>query len=245
MKIIKTTASLAILKEKINTENKVFYIRFGDNDIFQMTGIGRKGRSIQGKSIGSNRTLYSSRLANDIKASFIIKDDNFMKAVTLDWDLEEGMTGRLFGRKKPQVLYKYVRKLTDEEIFYHPVVFHYLFIFHRSLFEDFLDNYINTRKVLFVGRMTYPGRMFKNYKQIKTKDENCYYDDRDRVLKQIQHSQFDIIILACGQLGRAIAHELWNMDRNFHCIDLGSIVDYYDGRVTRGWIRKIKKLKLI
>ena len=52
-------------------------------------------------------------------------------------------------------------------------------------------------------------------------------------------NEIDIVILSCGQLARTLAYKLWELPYKFHCIDMGSIFEPFDGKRNRTWHYKL------
>lgn len=241
VKILKTCQTLEILKDKMDHNNKVFFIRFGDNDVYNMVGKDGFGRKLDGNvALGRNKTKYSKKLQNDLRKSFYIKDENYLRGLSGKWVKEEGMVHRVFGSRKLRKLLDYVEKIADDNVYLNPIVFHYLFVFEPGVLKEFFDNYLDG-KILFVGSAD-GNKLFVNADQVETLDKNAY-EQKDKILKKVKNkiesNKYDVVVLACGQLGRAIAHYLWEMPEQFHCIDIGSMVDAVDNKVTRRWIKKM------
>ena len=51
--------------------------------------------------------------------------------------------------------------------------------------------------------------------------------------------QVDLCIPAAGMAGRVAQKRLWNLDKNIHSIDLGSVIDAITQRSTRTWIDRV------
>ena len=237
MKILTCVDSIHNLTEKMRYNDKVFYMRFGDNDIMQMVGKDLQGGRIR-KPLGNNLSVWSPEMQEDITNSFQIKHPNYMKSVTVEWPKEPGMNGNVFGKKKHPILSHYVSTLTTEKVFYQPVVFHYLASFRPDLLKVWLKE-VKGMKKTFIGRANNPEKLFGDFAyKIKTPEKNSYYSI-DELLPKIKKaaSNSDIVIGCAGQLTRALGHHLWSMDEDFHFIDFGSLIELCDGRKTRQWLK--------
>ena len=238
--ILDTQSTLEKIKERMNISRKVFFIRFGDNDVCHMKGKDPYGRIMNGEEgIGRNRTKFSRQLQADLSRSFNIYHRDYLIGLTGQWPKEKGMRPGVFGSKRYQTVLDYVSEIANQQTYLNPIVFHYLFVFEPKILKEFFDNYL-TGKVLFVGSAD-GSKLFGDVDQVETQAKNAYEQKGKiwrEVKKKIQNNKYDVVILACGQLGRAMAHHLWEMVESFHCIDIGSMVDVFDGKVTRRWIKK-------
>ena len=50
----------------------------------------------------------------------------------------------------------------------------------------------------------------------------------------------ELVIPTAGMAGRVIQKRLWNLNKNIHSIELGSIVDAVVNSKTRGWMKRDK-----
>lgn len=243
--IKKIDDSLSDLKSNLQNHNRVVYVRFGDNDIFHIVNKDSKGRKIR-YPLGSNRTVYTEELGNALKAAFHIKDPRYMRAVGVRWPIEPGMRGSMpfSGSGIPVSLNRYVRSITDETDFYHPVLFSFLACVHPEKSQEFYNEYIVPRNKIFVGsndpeKLTPLGKF---YKWIRTPIHNApimYKQVKEELLDTIQPN--DMVILGCGQLSRMLAGNLWLSGKDIHVIDIGSHIDGYVGKVTRNYLKHYSK----
>ncbi len=247
MKIKDTESSLNDLKDRMDRFNKVFYVRFGDNDICNIMGTDYRGRDLKrGIELGGNKTVYSDEQSQDLKASFSIEHPNYLRGLVGEYLIEEGMKPRVFkySKKGLNFIDESVKKLTDSREFFNPITFHYYFYKKPEEFLSFVEQYINPHKILFVGSCKNPDRLFSVNEQIHTAEKNAYSQKKE-VLKQFKQKvwKHSLVIMAAGQLTRAIAYEAWRLPYNFHYIDIGSLVDVLDGKRSRGWIKQTKVLE--
>lgn len=241
MEIKDTKSSLDALKHRMDRFKKVFYVRFGDNDIANIMGFDYRGRDLRrGQALGGNKTIYSDKQSQNLKRSFCIEHPNYMRGLVGEYPIEEGMKQRVFkySTKSLGFIDKSVKKLTDNREFYNPITFHYYFYKKPEEFLSFVEQYINPHKILFVGSCQNPDRLFNVNEQIHTVEKNAY-SQKEEVMKQFKNQvwKHSLVIMAAGQLTRAIAHEAWMLPYNFHYIDIGSLVDVLDGKGSRGWIK--------
>ena len=240
IKILDTQSTLDKIKERMDISRKVFFIRFGDNDVCHIKGKDSRGRVMNGdKGIGRNNTKFTRELQSDLSRSFNICHRDYLIGLTGQWPKEEGMRPGVFGSDRYPPVLEYVSEIANQREYLNPIVFHYLFVFKPAVLKEFFDNYLRG-KVLFVGSAD-GSKLFKGADQVYTYAKGSY-EHKGKTLrevrKKIREDEYDVVILACGQLGRAIASDLWEMVESFHCIDIGSMVDAVDGKVTRRWIKK-------
>lgn len=255
---IRTTAdTLTQLSRNMDKSKRVFFVRFGDNDIFQMSGYDHFGRKINGRPMGNNRTFHTPELKEAIRKSFDIKDPFYMKAVTSKWPTEYYMRNTVFDRGRQHAtnhyLDSYLSFLTTETRFYNPVCFHYLSIFKPDILNEFLDRHIRPKKKMYIGWID-PANLKElgefDY-WIKTPPKDAFNSMKPKTLEEIirYSKKVDTVISCAGQLTRAISFDLWNAHVNIHYIDFGSVVDALVGASSRGYVirygRRIKEnLKL-
>ena len=144
--------SLSILKQKLDSSKRVFFTRFGDNDLMMMSNQNAHGNPLGNRPYGGNQTVWSENLQKDLIKAFQIKSDNYLKGLSVTWDNEPGMRQGCFApfgynRRLESMASKY----TDERTFLLPVLFHYLFCFKPDVFNQFVKDYIKGRKVMYIG----------------------------------------------------------------------------------------------
>jgi hypothetical protein len=122
------------------------------------------------------------------------------------------------------------------------IAFHYLSVFKQEKVIDFLNEFIRPKKKMFVGSIE------KNAIEklighvdyyVKIDGRNAYYSIDNwynEVLENIDNC--DVLIPAAGMATRVLNKRLWNLNKNIHSIDIGSVVDAVDDKLTRTWIRK-------
>jgi hypothetical protein len=84
-------------------------------------------------------------------------------------------------------------------------------------------------------------RLFGGIEHIETPTKNASaykWEILKKTKRAIKNENIEVVVLACGQLGRVMAGDLWRMRERFHCIDIGSMVDAFDGKGTRRWLRR-------
>jgi hypothetical protein len=241
IRIKKSVESLKDLINNLNNQDRVTYVRFGDNDVFHMYGKDAKQRVIK-KPLGNNKTIYSKQLQLDLKISFDIEHPHFMKAVGCRWPIEAGMMKNGFsGNKIPRVVNHYVGRLTKTREFYHPILFSYLACLRPSIWNYFNCRHIKSRDKVFVG-CNNPDQLkqlgsFREWVSTPAKNATSETDIIfDNLCKCVK--PHDMVILGCGQLSRVLAGKLWQTNIPLHVLDIGSHIDGYAGKTTRKYLRK-------
>ena len=235
-KIYDTEKSLKALKRAMKSSARVFYTRFGDNDVLMMN-------EFQG-TLGNNLTQWSQALQDELRASLNIKDPNYLKGISLDYEKEKGMAEGLFAPfgNKDELIEKLGQVLTTQEkTFYNPVLFHYLACFKPQKLKNFITEFIRPKKKLFIGNCDQANMelMFgpiDHYVEVPRKNAYAKIDKWwPKVLKVID--SVDVVLPCAGQATRAVQGRLWNLGAEVHSIDLGSVVDAMDGQTTRTWLQ--------
>jgi hypothetical protein len=234
MKSKKTIETYNTLCEKLRNNSKVYYSRFGDGDIFIMKG---KGEMMH---------TYSPELQKELKESILINDKNYLVGVAVNYEKEEGMYQGVFepfGYNNELSDYlKNELKFTEDTMFESAIAFHYLSVFKQEKVIDFLNEFIRPKKKMFVGsieksaieKLIGPVDYY-----VRIDSRNAYYSIDNwynEVLENIDNC--DVLIPAAGMATRVLNKRLWNLNKNIHSIDIGSVVDAVDDKLTRTWIRK-------
>lgn len=120
----------------------------------------------------------------------------------------------------------------------------------QELINFFLTVGTLSDMVIFVGNEKANTHIFrklwsKTYKHhIKTPEKNAYSvldDIEKKTIKFLKENseKYILIIAALGCSGRILGKRLWQSDfTNFFYLDFSSLIDAYDGKVTRRWIRE-------
>tara|TARA_R110000851_G_scaffold212170_8_gene364857 strand:- start:3185 stop:4873 length:1689 start_codon:yes stop_codon:yes gene_type:complete len=227
--------TLNILYKKLSNEPRVFYSRYGDGDFEIMKG---------------NRELlhkWSPKLQKELQESFEITDENYLKGVMVN---EPTFNGLELVHHPPQKYNKVSAFIhnnfsnAEDFIYYSHVLFTYMSIKEQDIVVDFLDNFIRPKKKMFIGSVDkesierFVGKI-DYYVDVPAKD--AYYNMDSwwkKVLDDVDN--VELVIPTAGMAGRVIQKRLWNLNKNIHSIELGSIVDAVVNSDTRGWIKRNK-----
>jgi len=247
VKALSIDESLKLLKEALETQDRVFFSRFGDNDIM----IAAKKQQDRKNFYGNNWTKWTPELAKELTEALQIKDPNFFVAASIGWDLEPGMKRGSFAPfENTEQLKTMLRSVIGDQqrAFLNPILFHYLGVFRGDALKGFIEKYIRPHRKMFIGCNPQASmeKMFGpiDY-MIETPSKNAYseinkwYPEIIEALKSATPPR--VVILAAGQASRAVAARLWKEGFKVHCIDFGSIVDAMTtdmtrDKATRTWI---------
>ena len=219
------------LYNKLTNDKKVFYSRFGDGDFEIMKG----KRELLHK--------YSPELQQELKDSFEILDDNYIRGVMFN---EPTYNGRELVHHPPQIyneLAGFIQKNFDrheEFTFYSHVMLTYIIVHEQQIFKDFMDNFIRPKKKLFIGsikKSSIERLVGKVDYHVATPSKDAYYHIDEwwpKVLDYVE--EVDLVLPAVGMAGRVIQKRLWKLDKQVHSIELGSMVDTVDNLKTRSWM---------
>lgn len=241
MKILNTTQSLNRLIDRLNNSDRVFFTRYGDNDIMMMSGTDLYGKPLGKKAYGGNRTIWSPQLQKEIMDSFVIKDKNYLKGVSASWAKEPGMEHGCFaGFPYRKNLEQKVTQITDEQEFLIPILFHYLICFKPSIFDAFVDKYIRSKDVMFIGSspLEHVEKIIGKVKYYVKTPQITAYHSIDKWWPNVEKDidKVNMVIPTCGQCSRVVQNRLWG--RDVSSIDMGSLFDALSPKPTRTWIKK-------
>lgn len=229
-----TAETYQTLCRLLDTNKKVYYSRFGDGDLFIMMGRSQANHD------------FSEELAEELHASLTLEHPQFLKGLPVNFPKERGMTKGLFewfyfnNELAEFVINKIPLKF--------PVVFesswfpNYYSVFKPVDLSRFMDRFIRPRKKMFIGSVPLED-IQKLYGKI-----DCYvqlprknaYSTIDiwwpEILRNID--SVEVVLPAAGMATRVIAKRLWDLNKEVHCLDLGSIVDAVSSFApSRKWIK--------
>lgn len=241
-----TKQSLILLTERLTNSDKVYYTRWGDNDILNATGKDAQGRPLSNKKgMGGNQTVHTPELKEDLRKSFSIDHEDYCKAVSGAYQYETYMRDGVFAPfKSKAVLEKYIMAMTKQRSFYNPIMPHYFFCFYPVMLKNFLDEYIRPFPKLFISHLKpeqLHGIIGDVDRYIQTPQKNSY-SEVDRIWLEVQQvmdsEKIKVVIPNTGQLSRILAGRMWEADYKCHCIDMGSLFDAMAGEGSRTWVRE-------
>jgi hypothetical protein len=229
-----TTETFHTLFNLLDTHKKVYYSRFGDGDLFIMMGRNQANHD------------FSEELAAELRTSLLIEHPQFLKGLPVNFPKEKGMTKGLFEWFYfNDELAKFVIQKIPISF---PVVFesswfpNYYSVFKPAEMSLFLDRFVRPKKKMFIGSVPLED-IQKLYGKI-----DCYIQLPRRnayttietwwpeVLKNID--SVEVVLPAAGMATRVITKRLWEMNKEVHCLDFGSIVDAVSSFApSRKWIK--------
>ena len=229
-----TVETFSYLESRLSSGEKVFFLRFGDGEVFDMMGKSRRNQT------------NSPELIKEMKEAFSIQDQNYIKAIAINMPYEKGMSDGVFAN------YSFNAKLEDFILdlfndislsFFNPITFRYLSVFKPKLVFNFFNKYIRPKKKMFIGSTNQDtaeklyGKI-NHYINIPAKSA---YSNIDEWWPEVENNCHDIeiIIVSAGAATKVVAKRLWNKNLNVQLFDFGSIIDAIDGKVTRTWIRLV------
>jgi len=231
--------SIEYLQSMMDRYKKVYYVRYGEGEIRMMNGK------------GDSHHRASPQLKRELRESFLIKDDGYIKSASLGYPLEEGMRGNVFRVRdvRCNFLQNLARKYTAERSFYNPVLFHYLAAFKPDVLLRFIDKHIRPKTKMFIGSndksaMELLYGKIDYYIQIPEIDAyysiNEWWPDVGANARKCK-----VVLPSVGIASAVVQKRLWELDIKTHCIDIGSINDAIEGKESRGWIKRtgVEKLK--
>ena len=237
MKTEDMQTTLTYLYEKLDVESKVYYSRFGDGDFQIMRG----KREMMHK--------YSPELADELRESFGIVDDNYIRGTMYN---EPTYNGRELVNQSPENFNYILEIIKDnfsnykEFVLYSHVLFTYMVMHDQDVFLDFISKFIRPKRKLFIGSIKKSSieklvGVVDHYVEIPSRDAYYSIDQWwDKVLDCVD--DVELVLPAAGMAGRVIQKRLWNLNKNIHSIELGSMVDVLDDLHTRSWMSNKKQI---
>jgi len=227
------------LYELLDTHKKVYYCRFGDGDINIMSG---NGRCIEHAA--------SPELQKELVESFTIEDSNYLRGVMVKEPIFDGHQLRTRNNSPDEMIaINFINEIfseRDEIVFDSHVLLTYIAVEQQELMVDFLDRFIRPKKKLFIGSVEKNAMerlvgKIDYYVKIPVAEVNeqtifpgaYYFIDEwwPKVLDVID--DVELVLPSAGMAGRVITKRLWNLDKDIHSIELGSMVDAVVGKMSR------------
>jgi hypothetical protein len=235
MKTKNTIDTYNHLCSTLDSNSKVYYSRFGDGDFYIMNGKREKMHQ------------WSPELASELTEAFLINDSLYLKGAMVNYPLEPGMTSGVFAPPGDNNEIEYWllnnQKIDSNSIFESHIMFHYISVFRQELMVHFLNKYIRPKKKMFIGSV--PKEKIEKlvgpidyYVQVPNRD--AFYSINEwwpKVLENIDN--VPLCIPAAGMAGRVVQKRLWNLNKNIHSIDIGSVIDAACDEPTRTWINRV------
>ena len=116
----------------------------------------------------------------------------------------------------------------------------------QDIFLDFLTKFIRPKRKLFIGSIKKSSieklvGVVDHFVEIPARDAYYSMDQWwEKVLDCVD--KVELVLPAAGMAGRVIQKRLWNLNKNIHSIELGSMVDVLDDLHTRSWMSNKKQI---
>lgn len=227
MLVKSTQETIDILNNKIDTEKRFAYLKFGDGEIQMMEGW-------EGYKLNH---LNSDELQAELLEAFKIEDDNYLISIGCGAKNEEGMEKGIFARfENDKDLQSAIKANSDREVYLNADSLSYLALFKQKIFTPFWDK-VRSKKVMVVG-----GKHLKEIKSdyyVQTPSTQAYSEiDKfyPEIIKNI--NDVDIILFGVGVCSTVIQKRLWQEQHQVITLDIGSLFDGMLGIKSRTWISK-------
>lgn len=227
------------------------FTRFGDNDIFQMTGKDVNHNPLRtDKGMGGNQTKFSNALQNEMIEAFQIPDKEetiaYMRGVSGKYRTEYGMKDGVFKSfKNNPDLERRIKTFTRKKEFFNPIAFHYCCVFQNKVFENFLNAHVRGKNILYIGNVSqiHAAKVLGKIDYHVATPQHDAYTYIDTWFPQVEwlldNQPIDVVIPSCGQASRIVTKRLWKQNRQVHSIDMGSLFDAVADRPSRTWIKEV------
>jgi len=243
--------TLEILCKLLEDRPKVYYPRFGDGDFNIMSG---EGRCIEHD--------YSKELQEELQSSFLIEEDGYLKGAMVNEPTFNGINLQPRNQKENEQILSFFKELYGGRNIttYSHVLFTYAAVHEQELMIEFLENFIRPKKKLFIGSVPKDdieklvGKVdyYVNIPVASLEEQKVFkgaYYTMDKWWEDVMDcvDDVDLVLPTAGMAGRVTCGRLWNLNKQVHCIELGSIVDAVISKESRSWIiragvDKIKKI---
>ena len=261
MKAKKTTETYKHLCNLLDNHKKVYFSRFGDGDFWIMNGHKELLHDCTPE-------LQSEMLeAFSIEDEQFLK--GVMAVYELEEGMSNGVFAppKEKDHKMIKDILQNKFNLPDDSVFENHVMFGYLSSFRQDLMVDFLNKYMRPKKKMVINYFTpedhergsWDHRSFdlsKTYREqelerieaflgpvdyfIEVPPRNAYSTIDEwwpKVLENID--DVELCLPFAGMAGRGVQKRLWNLNKEIHSIDLGSIIDAVTQRSTRTWMDRV------
>jgi len=256
--IIRTNSiqtTLDKLYNLLSTERKVYYARFGDGDTNIMSGTGR-----------CIEHTASPELQRELITAFSIDDSHYIRGVMVKEPIFDGYGLKTRNNSPDEmVAINFISSVfgnKDEVVFDSHVLLTYIAVCEQEIMIDFLNKFIRPKKKLFigsvpkdeieklVGKIDYyvevPRERVSEEKVAAGIPVGAYYSIAEwwpKVLECVD--DVELVIPTAGMAGRVTCGRLWHLNKNIHCIELGSMVDAVVGKLSRSiWGRNNNIMKI-
>jgi hypothetical protein len=235
----------------IQKREKGALARFGDGDTRIANGLCSRTH----RNAGNIKNLQK-----DMKESFGINHPNYLRSLCLYF---EDYATRLKSVVSVQRIYDKIQReiQTTSKLWvgprsiYSPYSMIWLLHENEDRFCQYMYNISHAvDNIIFVGNKNIPYSLVQSlfYNQIlQDRVIECPVTNAGLVFEDIWKSidskmkelrGYTLVVLCCGNTGRALCGRLWksNYNRNYFVLDYGSLIDGLAGYTTRSWIKGSK-----
>lgn len=228
-----TLDSFNRLCQLLNEPDRVFYSRFGDGDIYIMTG---KDESYH---------FSTPDLAKELFEAISINDPNYLIGLAVNYPKEHGMFKGLFAPFPNNADLETRLKslgINDTKLYENAIFLHYLAVFDPDKVSWFLDSYVRSKRKMFIGNIPENNiaKLIGNVDSYIEVPAFNAYESINIWWPKIEEelSKVDLVIPAAGMASRVINKRLWEMDFIGNSIDIGSIVEAVSpAKYNRKWLK--------
>lgn len=224
--------TVAFLDQKLTTQKKLYYVRFGDGEIEIMKGVSYRNHQA------------NKEIQKELCDSFNINDPDYLIGVSVNMDKDK-RTSRGVCSQYPQndkMISFLANKgfIKDGDVFESQTSFTYTTLFKWKYTYRFFEKHIRYKRKMFIGG-TPRNISEKVYgpitHYIQTPLRNAY-SDIDKWWPEIENNINDVelVIVSAGVSSNVIAKRLWYINAEVQLLDIGSIVDAISENKSRKWI---------
>lgn len=228
----KVDDSFLTLCNKLNKHTKLYYIRFGDGELLAM--MGKDHRNYK----------YNPNLTKELKEAFSINHEQFLIAAPINYQFDQYWAKGVYkpfswdNEMESLILEE---KLNKQLVYENPCIFNTLTAFKPKKVYWFLEKYVRPHSKMFIGGISKDAAE-KLYGPIdfyvKTPFKNAYEEVENWWPEIFANAKnVKVILVSVGSSSNIIAKRLWELNVEAHVLDLGSMIDAVEGKVTRTWLR--------
>ncbi len=211
----------------------MYFTRYGDGEFMSMMGHNHRNYN------------FSYNLQKELIECFKIDHPQFLIASVINIQKEKGMSKGLFapyGTNDLMEEFVIKNKLYNQSgIYENHIMFHYLTVFKPKLIYDFFEEFIRYRNKMFVGctNKSIAEKFYGNidyYVNVPSKHAYCTIDKWWPEIER-NSNKVELIIPSAGAASNVISKRLWNLEKDIHLLDIGSLIDAFESKISRTWIR--------
>lgn len=238
IRIISSSQTLDVVEKSIISKQKGVYMRFGDGDVLLMN---MKIDSFQKPNL---------QLAKEMKEAFECKGQHVHKCLAIHsekYGFEKGMYigNHLVTNINADYLLKNTFQFFIGENIFSPIALHFMASNNIKRAKEFLK-ILKTDTKVFIGNKSLKkevlNKLFGEVKYVETPEKNAYIEI-ERIYSEAKNellglNSFCVVVVAMGCSGRPLMKRLFNDNFNIYLFDFGSLLDGFNGDLTRTWLKK-------